>query len=125
VSELRDRAWLQRALNAVDLVFFESHCSEYPVTIKWMPWKPAKPGAGFLYATYCEGLILVNRTLAWGWVPDFVVVGTVYHEALHHIVGMEHDLAFKYAEHKFPHYTDAALWEQAHHDKLVNAQRPF
>lgn len=125
MSEYRDKEWLEAALRAIDLVFFESHMAEYPVTIKWARWRQMRKGSEFVYATYLEGTIEVNRALAWLWVPDFVVMSTVYHECLHHFTGHDHDLAFKFAEQKFPHYTDALLWEQVHFDKLVAAPRPF
>jgi len=125
VNHNRDIEWLRRALDSLDLVFFESHMAEYPVTIKWMRWKPCRSGGEFLYATYLEGVIEINRALAWDWVPDFVVMSTVYHECLHHFTGHDHDLAFKFAEQKFPHYTEALLWERENLAKLLAAPKPF
>lgn len=121
----RDSAWLRRALSAIDMVFFDGLLEEHEVTVRWSRWRQVKPGSYFIYATYLEHSIEVNRALAWHWVPDFVVMSTIYHEALHHVVGMEHDLAFRFAEQKFPHYAEAAVWEVENLQKLKEAANPI
>jgi hypothetical protein len=125
VSENRDLAWLRRGMSSLDMVFFEGHLEEIPVVIRWARWRPVKTVESFYYATYLDSEIEVNRVLAWSWVPDYFVMSVIYHECLHHVVGMDHDLAFKYAEQKFPHHTDALLWELQNVERLVAAPNPF
>lgn len=120
----RDLEWLQDALHALDRVFFDGHLGDHPVKLRWMRWRPTK---GFVYAQYwdCQGLIEVNRALAWLWVPDYVVMATLYHEALHHVVGMDHDLAFNLSEARYPHFAASQVWEARNINSLLGAKRPF
>ncbi len=121
----RDLSDLRESLHALDLVFFDGHLGDANVAVKWMRWKKATVSHEFVYATYLQNVIQINRALAWHWVPEYVVMATLYHEALHHIVGMDHDLAFTFAEQRYPHFAASQVWEAHNIQKLLSAPRPF
>ena len=118
---MRDQEWLESALSALDLIYFEGQLREDEVRVKWHKFRPAKNC--LTYGEYFNKEIRVNSVLARAWVPDFVVVSTVFHETLHHVIGMDHDLTFDLAESRFAHHTKALLWEAANIDKLLEESK--
>lgn len=129
---MRSLRWLRDSVGAFDRVFFGGAAAAQGVAIRWMPWRPLKQN--FIFGLcwlpdVTEGrdraTIEVNRVLAHAWVPEPVVLLTVYHELLHVFLGPEHDLAFRLSESRFPHYADALVWEEANIDKLIAAPRPW
>jgi len=112
----RDQEWLDDALAAFDLLYFEGGLAEVPVKIKWHRFRSA---VIYTCGDYLEGRIRINIKLALPAVPDYVVLHTVYHECLHAMVGMEHDLAFDFAEGRYVHHTKASLWETHHLDSVM------
>lgn len=120
----RDVSDLRESLHALDLVFFDGQLDDVGVKVKWMRWRPMIESP-FIYATYLNNVIEVNRALAWHWVPEYVVMATLYHEALHHVVGMDHDLAFTFAEQRYPHFAASQVWEACNLQRLRTAPRPF
>jgi len=75
-----------------------------------------------------DPLIRVHPVLDAAWVPDFFVEYIVYHEMLHHVVGMPalngrrclHGPAFRARERQFERYAEAIAWEQANLDRLLS-----
>lgn len=112
----RDQEWLDDAIAAFDLLYFEGALGLIPVRARWHRFS-AK--VCFTYGDYLEGRIRVNSVLSSYEIPDYVVLATVYHECLHAIIGMEHDLAFDFAESRYVHYTKAMLWEAEHYDSKL------
>jgi hypothetical protein len=122
---LRNRAWLRNAMRAIDLCYFAG--TETGCAITWKRWS-AKPDSYARYYGEHEGepaIIQIDRRLAWPAVPDYVVVGTVHHEMLHHRLGFEHDERFSLAEKRFTHHTECQVWDAYHwNDMVLAAQRP-
>jgi len=118
----RDLRWLRDSFRAIDRVYFSDSLTERGVTIGWMRWQPLK--RKFTFGMCPPGRILINQALAHDWVPDYVVLGTIYHEQLHEILGPDHDHQFLTAEQRFPHYAQANAWEDAHLDDLIAASKP-
>jgi hypothetical protein len=75
-----------------------------------------------------DPLIRVHPVLDAEWVPRFFVEYIVYHEMLHHVVGMPahngrrclHGPEFRERERQFERYADAIAWEQANLDRLLS-----
>ena len=114
---MRDQEWLNAALTALDLVYFDGALSEDDVKVKWWPFKVSR--GIVIYGDYCQKQIRINRVLADPTVPTFVTIGTLFHETLHHVIGLEHDLTFSFAEAQYVHCTRAALWEREHFNRIV------
>ncbi len=112
----RDQEWLDDAIAAFDLLYFEGALALIPTRAKWHRFSAKN---GFTYGDYLEGRIRINSVLASEEIPSYVVLATVFHECLHAVVGMEHDLAFELAEARYVHYTKAMLWEAEHYDRLI------
>lgn len=119
----RDVHWLRRGLEAVNMVFFEGMLES--VNIKWSRYRPVTKIEKFTYGSYLDNVIEISPVLAWYWVPDYVVMATIYHESLHHMVGMEHDLTFVLSEKRFPHHAEGLTWEARNWERLVKAANPF
>jgi hypothetical protein len=75
-----------------------------------------------------DPLIRVHPVLDAAWVPRFFVEYIVFHEMLHHVVGMPvengrrslHGPEFRARERLFPRYDEAIAWEQANLDRLLS-----
>lgn len=75
-----------------------------------------------------EPLIRVHPVLDAPWVPRFFVEYIVFHEMLHHVVGMPvhngrrrlHGPDFRARERSFERYDEAIAWEQANLDRLLS-----
>jgi predicted metal-dependent hydrolase len=74
-----------------------------------------------------DALIRVHPVLDAAWVPRFFVEYIVYHELLHHVLGMPvkngrrdlHGPEFQTRERMFALYAEAIAWEQQHLDRLL------
>lgn len=117
----RDLDWLVSSFEAVDRVYFDDAITQKGYSINWQTWDTS---TCFIYGKCYKGkkLILVNRILAHDWVPVYVVIGTIYHEMLHVVIGNKHNLPFKLAEDKYIHFNQAQLWESLNYEKLLNAK---
>lgn len=118
---------LQDYLDAVDVIYFDGHLSEMGVTIKWLP--PRRPKTMPLVAHYLhdERRIELSRTLAFPWVPRQYVLQTIFHEALHALLGPEHDThtkTFHLSEKQFVYSFEAREWERDNRRKLVRSPEP-
>ena len=78
--------------------------------------------------SFDEGLIRIHPALDSSRVPPCVVVGVVYHEMLHHVLGVEvdrgrrrvHTEAFKARERVYVHHARVEAWESRHLHKLMD-----
>ena len=116
---MRDQEWLDSALHALDLIYFDGALAEDGVTVKWWPFKVSRSGT-FLYGDYSAGRIRMSCVLSDAWVPSFVTVGVLFHETLHHVIGLQHDLTFSLAEAQYVHHAKAAVWENLNFFRMVN-----
>ena len=119
---MRDQEWLDSALHALDLVYFDGALAEDGVTARWHTFRIGARSR-ITFGDYWEKHIRMNRVLADPTVPAFVTVGTLFHETLHHVIGLEHDLTFAFAEAQYVHHARAALWERAHLERLIDMNR--
>ena len=75
-----------------------------------------------------DTLIRVHPVLDAAWVPRFFVEYIVYHELLHHVLGMPvrngrrnlHGPEFRARERCFARYDEAIAWERRHLDRLLS-----
>lgn len=116
---MRDQEWLESALHALDLVYFDGALAEDGVKVKWHTFRPGKDT--LVYGDYFGGQIRMSRVLSQMWVPSYMTVGTLFHETLHHVIGMDHDLTFSLAESQYVHHAKAAVWERLNFDALMAA----
>jgi predicted SprT family Zn-dependent metalloprotease len=74
------------------------------------------------------GVIRINRILDRPYVPKYVLEDIIYHEMLHHHLGIEkrngrrfhHHETFKELEKKFPHSDRAQLWIKKNLHRLLS-----
>lgn len=102
---------LRRYFRSLDIVFFSEQCTAEGVRIRWKKYRDLNNH--FYFGQYHPERkeIWINQRLARLDVPDYVVMATVLHEMLHHIVGLEHDVPFLQAEQRYPHHWVAMKWE--------------
>jgi hypothetical protein len=75
-----------------------------------------------------DPLIRVHPVLDAAWVPGFFVEYIVFHEMLHHVVGMPvrngrrtlHGPEFRARERRFERYDEAIAWEHDNLDRLLS-----
>lgn len=102
---------LRRYFQSLDLVFFGEQCTAEGVRIRWKKYREKSSTFYFGHYHPDKREIWINQRLAQRDVPDFVVMATVLHEMLHHVVGLDHDVPFLQAEQRYPHYWAATKWE--------------
>lgn len=120
----RDLRWLKEEFRALDRVFFSRQLQDLVQSVGWQRWRPTK--VNLRSGSYCseQRRIEVHRVYAHAWVPDFVPSVIVYHEMLHAVYGPEHTPAFRVAEQRHPHFSEAMHWEIENFDRLLAAPRP-
>jgi hypothetical protein len=72
-------------------------------------------------------IIRINPVLDRGYVPEYVVTGIIYHEMLHHYLGVEsrngrkmaHTKRFRQLEERFRHYRDLQAWKDKNLHRLL------
>ena len=126
-GEYRSQEWLEESLAALDRVYFDDHLTDAGVRVGWMKWAPRKRYFtwGLCYVDDVPIRIELNRALAWHCVPAYVALDTLFHEALHIVVGPEHDLPFTLAEKRYVHHGASAEWNATNYAWLLAAPRPF
>jgi hypothetical protein len=120
----RDLDWLNESFRAIDRVYFGDALSIEGYKIKWMRWRPNKKSFCFGLCDKELKVIQLNRALQHEWVPDFVLLSTLYHEMLHIVIGDDHDVAFELAEARFIHHVQAQVWESEHLNLLIRCEKP-
>lgn len=123
-AEVRTLADMRDGLRAIDRVYFGNELESRGVSLHWMRWRPDRYGFTFGQCWPEELRIEINQALAWTWVPDHVVLTTLYHEALHIVIGREHNREFALAERAFVHLTDSVRWEAENMARLWEAPKP-
>lgn len=120
----RDLTWLRESFKALDRVYFGDAVSTEGFRVGWMRWRPNKKSFIFGLCDKEKKVIHINQALKHDWVPDYVVMSTLYHEMLHIVIGDDHDVAFDLAEEKFVHHTKTQVFEESHLNKLINCEKP-
>jgi len=72
-------------------------------------------------------IIRINPVLDRGYVPEYVVTGIIYHEMLHHYLGVEsrngrkmaHTKRFRQLEERFRHYDNLQGWKDKNLHRLL------
>ena len=72
-------------------------------------------------------IIRINPVLDRSYVPEYVVTGIIYHEMLHHYLGVEsrngrkmaHTKRFRQLEKRFRHYVDLQDWKERNLHRLL------
>jgi len=107
---VRTPADLRRTFLSLDHVFFSDLCAHAGVRCRWKKFRSAKNS--FQFGEYDEDrkIVSLNVRLAQDDVPDYVVSAVCYHEMLHHMVGLEHTVAFARAEHQHPYFYASETW---------------
>jgi hypothetical protein len=124
MSHHRTLADLRERLHAIDLVYFGGELEAKGTTIHWLRWESRKNHIRFGLCWTDTNRIEICRLLALPWVPDFVLLNVIYHEALHVILGPEHTREFAVFERQFVHYAEARVWETSNYDLLAAAPKP-
>jgi hypothetical protein len=84
--------------------------------------------------SYCyeDHIIRIHPALDQDFVPAYVVAGVVYHEMLHHALGVRrrngrrlvHTREFREREARFTHHQEAESWERENLGRLLRRRRP-
>lgn len=82
--------------------------------------------------SFDRGVIRIHPVLDQPFVPAYVVVGVVYHEMLHHVLGTQnasgrrrvHSAEFKKREAVYINFQRALAWEKANLKKLLRPSHP-
>lgn len=117
----RDREWLEDALDAFDLLYFDGQLEALGIKIRWHTFRSKGQRSRFGEAHFVLKTVRINRVLAQAWVPDYFVLDVVHHELLHFTVSPEHDLAFRLSEERFVHHAKACVWEALHAGEVLAA----
>lgn len=120
----RSLAWLEDSLRAVDRVFFHDTLAEHGVRIEWMRWRQNTRTFRLGCFRFKTNTIEINPVLAHDWVPDYTLVGTIWHEALHLSYGPVHSEEFYAAESRFPHFAADTAWQRDNFERLIAARPP-
>lgn len=101
--------------------------------ITWGTRKRGRRPRSIRLGTYCpeKSVIRIHPVLDSPMVPAFVIEDVIYHEMLHHELGMvrtngrvlSHHRAFKAMEKAFPHSARAKEWIQKNLSWLLNRAR--
>ena len=113
----RDQSWLEDALAAFDLLHFDGSLADHSTAIKWHRFRTMGHRTRFAEvrlpkpdAPTRRRVIRVNVVLQQSWVPDYFVLDTVHHEALHVVLGWDHDAAFWSHSQRYVHHAAARAW---------------
>lgn len=124
VARNRDLDWMRESFEAIDHIWFADGLEALGVTVHWQRWRQNKET--YRLGSYDAELrrIEVHRALAHEWIPMNVALLVIYHEALHALLGPEHDSRFRAHEQAFPGYAEALHWEMEHWERVLRAPRP-
>lgn len=122
---MRDLSWLRSTLAAIDRIYFFDALSDAGVTIKWMRYRRNKTQVRLGCYRFRTLVIEINPILAHEWVPDFCLMGTIFHEALHFTFGAVHSKEFYVSERRYPHFVDDEMWQKANFERLLAARPPI
>jgi hypothetical protein len=110
---MRTTSDLREYLDAIDLCYFEGQLDDLGVDIRWMRARERVPRVGQYVRDY--KMIEIARPLANLEVPTCYVMGVIYHECLHVVLGPEHDHhshTFRMLEGRFLQIVQVYEWER-------------
>lgn len=110
---MRTTADLRECLEAIDVCYFEGQLDALGVDVRWMRARDKTTRVGKYW--HDRKVIEIARVLAADLVPDYYVRFVIYHEALHAILGPEHDghsQIFRLLEGRFLQIVDVFGWEE-------------
>jgi hypothetical protein len=97
--------------------------------ITWGAKRPVRRQNSIKLASYSDRtkIIRVNPVLDKSYVPNYVVTGIIYHEMLHHFLGVEsrngrkiaHTKRFRQLEEQFRHYHNLQDWKEKNLYRLL------
>lgn len=116
--------------DALNRVYFDS---PQDVTVVWGAKANTRKKRSIRLGSYAfdDKLVRINSVLDQKIVPAYVVVSVVYHEMLHHALGVRykngkrllHSKEFKLREKKYVHYALSEEWIKNNLSKLLKRQR--
>ncbi|MBW1979671.1 MAG: hypothetical protein JRJ12_00455 [Deltaproteobacteria bacterium] len=108
---------LQEIFNRLNQDYFQGKLC---CRITWGARRRLKQKKTIRLGSYSEktGIIRVNAALDRSFVPAYVIEGVVYHEMLHHHLGVEvkngrrysHSRLFRQLEARYPHHQKVTAW---------------
>jgi len=125
---------LVRIRDALDRAYFSGAAAG--VLVVWGRPRHVRGQRSLRLGSYSfeDRVVRIHPTLDRDDVPPYVVVGVVYHELLHHVLGCQqqdgrrriHTAEFKRREAAYVHHRRARIWERHHLDRLLrrNRRRP-
>ncbi len=104
------------------------------VAIQWGQARRQRKRSGSIRLgsySFEDGLIRIHPALDQDFVPAYVVVGVVYHEMLHHVLGAErrggrryvHTPEFRRRERAYAMFERAERWERDHLHRLIQRRK--
>ena len=97
--------------------------------ITWGARRPVRKQNSIKLASYSDRtkIIRINPVLDRGYVPEYVVTGIIYHEMLHHYLGVEcrngrkmaHTKRFRHLEERFRDYHNLHAWKEKNLHRLL------
>jgi hypothetical protein len=112
-----------------DRVNQDYFASKVDCHITWGARRSVRRQSSIKLASYSERtkIIRINPVLDRSYVPQYVLTGIIYHEMLHHYLGIEsrngrqmaHTKRFRRFEEKFRHYQDMLVWKEKNLHRLL------
>lgn len=117
---------LKELFNRVNRDYFANKVNCH---ITWGARRLVRRQSSIKLASYSERtkIIRINPVLDRSYVPQYVLTGIIYHEMLHHYLGIEslngrqmaHTKRFRRFEKKFRHYHDMLTWKEKNLHRLL------
>jgi hypothetical protein len=112
-----------------DQVNQEYFANRVDCQITWGARRRVRKQNSIKLASYSERteVIRINPVLDRSYVPKYVLTGIIYHEMLHHYLGVEshngrkmaHTKKFRQFEERFRHYHNLQAWKQKNLHRLL------
>jgi hypothetical protein len=128
VNTRSSRLDLVKIRDAISRFYFKEPVN---VPIVWGTWRKHRRQRSIRLGSYSydERVVRIHPVLDQDFVPSYVVVGVVYHEMLHHVLGVKtkggsrrvHTKEFKERERAFVHFEKANKWEKKNLSRLLNS----
>lgn len=98
------------------------HGTTCDVGVRWArELKPGKQLKKMKFGSYSTHGIRIHPRLDDRRVPQWLIGFVIYHELLHHVLGLEHTPEFRRAERRHPFFELARKWEAARILDLLSA----
>ena len=112
-----------------DQVNQEYFANKIDCHISWGARRVVRKQNSIKLASYSDRtkIIRINPVLDEGYVPEYVVTGIIYHEMLHHYLGVRsrngrevaHTKRFRQLEQRFRYYADLQAWKEKNLHRLL------